>query len=50
MDHGRGEVFGAESAQELYIMKLREVSESSMLFANGTEGNYRSAILFEALD
>ena len=50
LDHGRGEVFGAESAQEFYIMKLREVSESSMLFASGTEGNYRSAILFEVLD
>ena len=50
LDHARGEVKDAESSQIFYILKLREISETEMLFANGAPGNYGRAILFEAMD
>lgn len=48
LDHGRGEAKGAETLSLAYIMRLNEISETQMLFSNGTKENPGSAILFEA--
>lgn len=48
LDHGRGEAKGAETLSLAYIMRLTEISETQMLFSNGTKENPGRAILFEA--
>jgi len=50
LDHARGEVKDSESVQVYYFLKLRELSDTHMLFASGRIGNFSRAILFEAVN
>ena len=50
LDHGRHEAKDRQSSAILYILKLREVSENRLLFANGNEGNWSRVLILEAVD
>ncbi len=50
LEHARGEEKDSEFSQISYVLKLRELSETRMLFASGTPNNYGRVMIFEVVE
>lgn len=50
LNHARGAEKDSAFSQLSYVLKLREISETHMLFASGQPNNYGRVMIFEVVD